>query len=161
MKTQMKSKHPKILFEIDQSSSCCGVLEVHGFVLQTKAPSWYTPPSKIETFKSVAAQMDYFETTLFEKIKESIRHNNNNGGGGYLLTATLLSHDRFLNGPQFPELGEYFLKSGWVITNTFKNRNTGNDINYYTRFVTEDELRASGAIDDDEDEDGDEEDEPF
>lgn len=154
MKTQMKNKYRKILFSVKDTSTCCGVLEVSGFVVEPEAPYWMRDPAPIKVFSSVVQQMRQFETDLFKDIGANIIDNNNYSGGGYLLTATLLLLSNQTDKHQFPSLEEYFLKSGWAITNTFTNRNTSNTINYFTRFVTEEQLRSHGALpSDDEDED--------
>lgn len=151
----MTTKHREIMFEVSHSSSCCGLLEVSGFELAADPPAWMRDALPPISHDTVIEQMTAFETELFKQILQSICDDNNNAGGGYLLTATLLSLNRFARKHQFPALEEYFLKSGWSITNTFKNRNTGNTINNFTRFVTDDELIAAGAVHEDDDEDDD------
>lgn len=153
----MRNKYPKILFVVDSNSTCCGTREVHSFELQDNYPRWYItspgtyiPPVK---YTSRKAQMAQFEEDLFEFLEESIQNDNNNSGGGYLLTATLLKYNRFNNELQLPELQKYLLKSGWKITNTFRNRNTGNDINFFTKFITEAELIAKASVESDDEDD--------
>lgn len=120
------------------------MIEIHGFQLEKPYPSWYNKEVKQTKFKNLKDLFQDFEVNLLEKVAIAVEGNSNYPGGGYLATASLIKESSY-SGQQLPELADYLLKSGWTLVNTFVNRNTGNTLNFYTRFLTEKELVDAGV----------------
>lgn len=134
------SKYNRITVDVSPTA-CCGMYEVHNFNYDFGVRNIFTG-SVIEHPKVYETKQEVFNSLsqqIFTKLYKRTNSDNNYKSGGYLLTAVLVTRDRFAKQALFPELAEYFEYSGWEEAARWCNKNTGNDLSLWTYFMSYDE----------------------
>lgn len=132
----------QILFGIDSIMNCCGVLELGGFHYQDGEYDWASRKViKGKQFSSEKEQIADFN----KRFRSSLAHYIVGGGdnsGRYVLIASLVSSYKNIGTGQMPELIPWFKESGWKAVYEFKNQNTGNDVIFFQKLLTQKEIKA-------------------
>jgi len=134
----------QITFDLFSNHNCCGVFDLGSFCEEQQMFSQLFRKNEKPKFKTVAAQLQQFEENFITCLLEDVNEDSDYDGG-YIIQATLVPSK---NKTQ-RKLHEYFLTTGWDIITTFTNRNTGNKINLYQRYISKEEIEMYVSCNDD------------
>ena len=129
----MKMTESHLIFNIEKDNSCCGLIQLGGFM---QPPTEYY--AKLSTGKwgyqklpSVPLPQIFqqFEQKLFDFIQEEVEDREEQKGT-YGASLTLIEG-------QLPEFQTYLLSTDWKIVSTWKNQNTENNINLFHKVFSD------------------------
>lgn len=143
----MKMTESPLTYNIEKDNSCCGLIQLGGFVQMPTEYYAKLPTGKYGYKKHPSVPLpqvfQQFEQKLFDFIQEELADSGEQKGT-YGASLTLIEE-------QLPEFQTYLLSTDWKIVSTWKNRNTENDINLFHK-VFSDEYMSKFKYDSNEDE---------
>lgn len=145
----MKMTESPLTYNIEKDNSCCGLIQLGGFVQMPTEYYAKLPTGKYGYQKNPSVPLPEvfarFEQKLFDFIQDEVADNREQKGT-YGASLTLIEG-------QLPEFQTYLLSTDWKIVSTWKNQNTENNINLFHKVFSDEYMSKFEYFNDEEEDD--------